>query len=1170
MKKTVISIIILAFATPSVALWLFESHLQYMLYFFEVTLILTMCSYVLRTPNKKFKIKISVGSRLDYLFLGASLTLLALNLFEADNLLSLFIAMVVSFFLPGYILLRVVGFCSLDTWLEWPVMAFILSMGTTSLIFTFALRFASHRSVLLSSIYVVLSLFPLLKDQVHKHRKRVQIHKGSQMKEFCLSDALPLLWVFLFFVLTISTLYPQTVYLPAEDIVRHFSSMRSILILTGYQSYYPWFHLSWAATYELSTPSMEAFQTGLAYLSIMAVFSFFIMAKGYLSNHDRRIPILSTIFFSVFSGFGWLHFMREKFITPDPSMHLDTLKVAYDVSWCDISRGPGPWIWLWFRPLTVGITGLFVLLYLLKRTDIGKKSFFVLSYFTAVSLGMLHFSELVFYTILLFILSVFHTPTAQIRLRDSLSALLLALVTIPSLSVLYNLVGVGIKISSVETILLIILSALSVVAFEIKKHRSISTLHALKTNTTKYVRYAILCLCALWTALLLHWFANAKSFHVWMVSSLNAVPWMLYPVLFGICGLLTFPAISYIIKRYSDQVLREAAMTFALSFIMGIILGRLLTCINLHWFYSTYSERRIIPLTFSASAILASISVQYIIKRIQSKHVLSALLLSLLVVGGFTSTGLSIEYWVLHTQENMLSPAERTDVALLNNLDPMHYLLPFSQHELKVAEFAPFAWRIGHFREHIWTAKSPELVLNALFSTGHPAVIYTTEDDHTKLLEPPYVEGYIMRHLLNVLPSVSHDSTQAPIYQMKAIAPPTENSRVVLVMPENYSAQNSRYAYDIMSSAGYNYTVAYIFDVRTLAKAEVVVAPSEILASEILNQMNDLQLNFGKMIILNLDGYYGEFAETEYPNYDSYARTFSLSGVSQNKVNLTYLNLYPLISAIEDGSNEAYRSLGNITRLELGNLSSYTYQEEPINSGSTAAFREATLQGNITISFDSIIIQAEDNSNSKVTIDEKVTRKLEENEKICPINFRKAVVRTQFVELVPGLGFYIKAFLRNATLTIYGEQMNLVSSLYNYSILPLASGMASVKMENITLLLRRPLISVDGRSSFTDIYAYHELHQSIRAFGNDCEICGYCSIRGTYGDTYSIAKRFEMVGNVKLSKPLYGYNEWQSFVGMLPYLALLALSYAMFKIKRLLKRINKLEARLYASSHMGN
>ena len=1507
MKKVTLSVIIFAFAASSITLWLLESPLKYILFFLEVALILTVYHSLSGNFKKiRFKIKgntiskLALARKLDYAFLATSLMLLALNIFRSNNTLSLVFAIIVSFFLPGYVLLRLLKFHSLNTWLEWLVLAFALSIGLTSLIVTLVLPFTTHRAILISAIYIGISLSPLLKDRIGKSGESLQIHADSRVNKHDLFDALLLLWVSLFFIIVISSLYPQMAYRPGLDIVRHFSSSRLLMLAPGaYQSPYPWFHLTWAAVYELASPLMGVFQTGLAYLSLIVVFSFYIMARAYLKDVDRRAPILATVFFSVFSGFGWLHFLGEKLTTLDPGKHLDILRASNDASYWDIGYGQGPWIWLWFRPLTLGVIGLFTLLYLLKRTDINKRSFLILAYFAVLSLGMVHSSELIFYTILLFTLSLFLTPAVQIRLKDSLYASLLAAISILVFLIFYNFIGLRIQFAVFAIAIPIALFALSILIVKLRQRLPNLTSHILKINTT-HIYYVTTGLSALWLAMLLYWFTNTDNFHVSMVSSVLAVPWILYPVLLGICGLLTFSGIFYMAKHYRN----DSVIIFVAIFIVGIIFGRLLTYINLQYFLSGYWERRFIPLTFSASTIIASLSVFHIIKKMQSKLIISSLLLSLLVVTGLTSTALSIEHQMLATQKFRLTSDELSQISLLNELNSNSYLLTFSSHSLLVAEYAAFAWRIGYFRDHIWPATSPELVLNALFSTEHTAVIYLSEEDYAQLLTAPYSEGYVTRHLLYIAPLV-YNSAKASIYDLQAIAPPAENSYVVLVMSENDSDPNSLYAYDVMSLSGYNYTTAYISDVQTLSKAEIIVVPSEIVASKILELKNDLQLNFNKLIVLNLDGYYGELAELNYPSvnvvlastnfgdasfrdpihqqygistnvsgsgftpfileaiasnnsliladdeasgfwsvsaslegnlslpnltddselkasgenslkievsngsyaqwqisgefsnttnleahdfisfywygegdgvkyvvqvntntpgryfwyeftdswkgwkkvilpmhiadgsytlygvkfgkvtkeaswrsakkidfklsaanlniggifhidrfafersvlvnlrvavhgnlqafellnlnqntyipiaqinvngtvsipeyymsnglssksilgenagnltftlyndtyseafiqikvpttsdesypvqatfaiaptyktnkessisgewgsitlpteinltpfessanviahYDDEAKTFFAFETSYDQVDLTYLNFHPIIDALESGSRELYSIIGNVTKSALGNLSSYTYKDEPINAGNTAAFREATLQGNVTVSFESIIIQTENSGSLEVIIDEDTTYRLEGNEKISPANFRNAVMKTTYMEILPGNGFYIKAFVQNATLTLYGEPINLVSFLNDHSIDSLKGNVMTIKMENATILLRRPLIDVDGQGSFKDLYTYHELNRRIGTLGDDCEISGHFTFTGIYGDTYSVTKNFDYVGNVKLSEPLYGYDEWQSFVEMLPYLFIVAISYLTFAAQKILRK----------------
>ena len=135
-------------------------------------------------------------------------------------------------------------------------------------------------------------------------------------------DVLILAWISIFFIFIISNLYPQMAYVPSNDIVRHLSASKGLILAPDiYGSEYPWFHFTWALVNEFSAPPMWLFQSGIAYLSIMLMFSFYSMAKVYLHDIDRRAPILSTIFFFVFSGFGWFFFIQKVLGTSNVSEH---------------------------------------------------------------------------------------------------------------------------------------------------------------------------------------------------------------------------------------------------------------------------------------------------------------------------------------------------------------------------------------------------------------------------------------------------------------------------------------------------------------------------------------------------------------------------------------------------------------------------------------------------------------------------------------------------------------------------------------------------------------------------------------------------------------------------------------------------------------------------------
>jgi len=1218
------------------------------------------------------------------------------------------------------------------------------------------------------------------------------------------------------------------------------------------------------------------------------------MVDVYLSDIDDRLPALSTVFWALFSGFGWLYLSLLKLNVNEQFDYLTLLGRASRSSYWDIGYGHGPWIWLWFRPLTMGVTGLFIFLYLLRRDDLNRSNLLILVSFTILSLGMNHFSEL-FFSVMSLLMLCLTFPNTKLRLKEVLLGSLVGLLLLGVLSFIYSLFGINLVFSMIHLGLLIIVSILTILILHFKIYFSRS--HFLNVGMNKYAYYVIVGFAVFWCTTLIYWIANAGSFDISQVSSIQGVPWTLYPALLGVCGLFSFPGIYFLLNYYR----KHPVIIFLVIFIFGIIYGRLLTYINVNLVSVNYVERRIIPLTFSASVIIASLSFSKLfkwIKRLKSRDFLTMFLLSSIVVAGLTSTALSIEYQVLITSRTKLTPNELDDIQHLREMDSRSYLLTYSSRSLFVSEYSPFAWIIKNFRYHLWPAESPELVLNALSSTGHSSVIYLTEEDIKQLSDASYSNGYILRHLLKIIPQPYEH-----IYYLPTLAPPAEKSNVVLLLPEDASDDTYLYAFDIMSLAGYNYTTAYIYDLQTLNYAHTLVVTSEDIVLKILKFKEALGLPIRRIIVINLDGHYSKLANIIYPlvnisltsahfgkvflynEEDSHATTyildslftpfslkataynnswifrddnmsdawncfagitggsigipklsddphlkafgdnslrievssgnysqwgishvfenalnveeydflsffwygrgdgtkyvvtiyntmpsnyfwyeftdnwigwrkvilpmhasdgyyvlngvklakavkgnatwsdvrridFKLSGANlniggvfhidrfgfeksiianltveiygdlqnlellsfngsnyvtiahfkenetvslnnyyltdgipvasvlgehlgglslvkiaeklfkaqiwikmppisshgnlsqayfalnpvfstenassieleeysinlpvsvpvihilskanvvasydtgtffalkifHNKTEINYLNFYPIIELLKNGSKELYFVLGNLTKAVVGNLSSYIFKEEDINAGSTMAFREAKMQGNITVTSESLILPVEKAINMTITANDKIIFMSQDILYLSSIGFSDVILSANFAEVRNGKGYYINIIASNVTLTFKGYSTKLVTYYRNGSFNVISSELVTVRANTAELFARRPVVKVSGKGLFKSSYTYRQLNMLIRALGEDCEINGYFTFEGIYGDVYSIVKCFEYRGRVKLSKPLYGYNEIKSFVEMLPYLFITAISYFVFVILEFLRR----------------
>lgn len=854
----------LALVASSVTLWLIESPLKYALYVFQVALILILF-YSISGTTAKIKLK-PVGNtkiKLDYAFVAISTMQLVFTAIKLDSVLTMIFAIIVSFFLPGYVLLRLLKFHSLESWIEWLALSFALSIGLTSIIFTAILQFNTHRAILLSAIYVGISLFPLLRDRIYKSGEKPEVCLENRIKEYALSDVLLLLWITVFFVFAISSLYPQMSLRPELDIVRHFSSSRLLaLVPEAYSSVYQWFHTTWANVYELSNPPMEIFQTGLAYLSTMVIFSFYIMAKAYLKDIHKGAPILATVFFSVFSGFGWLYFLGQKIITPDPAKHFSLLGTASNVSYWDIGYGQGPWIWLWFRPMTIAFTLFFVLLYLLSRKDISRKTFIAIFSFLIVTLGFIHIPELILFNIVLLVLALFMHKTPDLRLKEVSLATLIGSTTYFLYAWISGRLGGIVKSPPIDVPL--VLAGTATISC-ILTHRSPRQLmiNPSANRQTRFVEVFTIAIALVFMSGLLAWFSFPKMFSVSQVYEIYYIPLMMYPVLLGIVGFFALHGLVVITKKYK----KNPAIVPIFLFLVVLAFGKLISFLNVEFCDLGYGERRFLPVIFAAASMMASVSfVKQALRLFHGKKkVLLTTIVALIVIAGITSTNLSVEYWKLTTETPRVSHYALEAAEYLSsphNRDIRTPILTASTSTRSIAEYIPSPYVVDKYRYPIWESRHPEAPLLILYNKYYPPPYLYLDQQDFDYISSRYMDNYFTRHMLRLLPK-AYSNPEVTAFRVPEGVPPALDSNVVLIIP-NDDRTDYLSAYDTLSLGGYDYTVCLNSDTKTITDGETIIIPRDdenyIKLLENLALQAEFQQGDKEIIIFNFNGY-GPFAD---------------------------------------------------------------------------------------------------------------------------------------------------------------------------------------------------------------------------------------------------------------------------------------------------------------------
>ena len=145
--------------------------------------------------------------------------------------------------------------------------------------------------------------------------------------------------------------------------------------------------------------------------------------------------------------------------------------------------------------------------------------------------------------------------------------------------------------------------------------------------------------------------------------------------------------------------------------------------------------------------------------------------------------------------------------------------------------------------------------LHFLYSTNNPVIVYLHERDLKEIKDKKYENGYLWSHLAQDGTAINKGFDGGNIIQTSMLSPTSSNSDVVLVMPEGGDKSSYYYAYDILSLGRYNYTTAPLSDINSISKAKIVVTPSEEIGLKMMHYKREYNLQYEKLIVLNLDGY---------------------------------------------------------------------------------------------------------------------------------------------------------------------------------------------------------------------------------------------------------------------------------------------------------------------------
>lgn len=822
---------------------------KYALFIFVTTLTILLTALLL-FPSKHIQIHInSLSDRIDLFLIGISLTILVLNIFNLHfNVANLILSEVVVYFLTGWFGIRLFGLDrKINSSMAIFILSCILSLGISSLIFMAAVATnVAPNAIVISGIYLTYAIcIKIIKNRKNAENRLLLTESGT--KKFRTYDILLLIWVFAFFSFVISTFYPGLPNIPGSDIVRHVSSANELLQSPNlYTSEYPWFHFPTALLKSMSGVQDWAIQIGTGFLSIILVLSFYVMAKKYLGDIDPRAPILATVFFFIFAGFGWLYFLTQLGQNSTVLDYFGILQSTNSSTYWDVGLGGSTWLWFWFRPLTVGFSAFFCLFYILRASELSKPMFIGLVSFLTVILSQSHISELVMLVGIIFTTCIF-VRRSELRLKEGIIALLIGLIcsilisnTNPVLLNSHYLIPQNYTI--LQLIGVIMVSALVLKLPRLKLR--LPSLNIILITTIGVFVYLVL---------VLSWLNTVDKSALTKIATALAVPWEFYPVLLGVVGLLAVPSTLVVIRRYS----KHPVIIFVILFFFSIFFGRLVTYFNLELGGLGYWERRTVPFVFVAASVLCPFFVLFVLrhpflKSSSANKMINTIIISCIVLFGTFSTVLSLQVQNHNIDTISISEPERQLQHSLRNMGSNYTILTANSRASDIVEYLNPGYLIGYYKYQVWPAESPELPLKVMSVLNDKFGIYLNSGDKERIDRYGFGNGYVASHLLEIGKSV--DKRHEGLVVFPKMSPPVDRSDLALVLP-NSKSNVVYYAYDFLSTGLFNYTTINLSDVASLNKTKVLIAPTEKVGFELQKLKDEFNLGFHDLIVMNLDGY---------------------------------------------------------------------------------------------------------------------------------------------------------------------------------------------------------------------------------------------------------------------------------------------------------------------------
>lgn len=692
-----------------------------------------------------------------------------------------------------------------------------------------------------------------------------------------------------------------------------------------------WYHLFLASYTTLSgLPPANAFLTLLPIASIICI-AFYEVGKVFSYSKRTFVGELSALL-SLFLGFGWIVFIlfggpREMSTTLLNSVARKT----HDIHYAGIFGA---------LPLTLSHdvlfgTSAFLTLIFLSFTNSLRKITRIIAIIVVVLFGYLvHAAYIIIFLISYFLYSTFMMIRGRelIRIREVSLSILIGMTGIILIDFISPYPWYTIRGFRIPTFIscLLPIGIFLTTLFHVK-------LLQLKTVVSKFIKIKNahlrinMCYILLFIYIIM-WIFYVVSFSNYLMSY-TRIRWFIYPMLFGVNGVLTILALILFIYRKMDK--------YNLSFLMVIILA----CIMINvvrrlspGFSFGFTENRIIFFFHVSTSILSAMAVEalfeslrnksvrtiLIIKNAKLKHTLSTsslrvgktVFFTLILIGGMSSTLLKINGWYLariKVSRSDIDGALKTAQEIHPNSSVITVSDYFSTQLLRFVGIQPRIQTFGADQASLFFKPKRIETLYHLFSMSNARFIFLREQDQ-RIINKRFKDG-ILSEMLTYFP-LRFDANGVIVREIPQVTAPSNSGLVVLPVSEKdvfnkdfrARAYSEIWPISALALGGFRYSVIRDFD-QAPSNCSTIFLTADLDETNAKTLLNWVK-NGGRLVVLNARGSEGHKGLASILGIGSEGAVKLVDGISWEQ---QYVSVLPIPIHISNSNHSQTKILANFT-----------------------------------------------------------------------------------------------------------------------------------------------------------------------------------------------------------------------------------------------------------------